>query len=708
MEATSRRVRSGIVCLVLAALALRVYMYAVGAANVPVTSDEALTVLQAVDIRNGDFPLLMAGQPYMFPVEAYWMAPLEPLLPRTAAGMRTLVLLEGFALAALGLWVLRRMGRWREVWPGALLVLFPSAYALSTQGAYSMPYYASPAILAFFAAGCFAVLDPPGAGGGGEGRREWLWAGLGAFSLGMAVSNSLAVLGMAVPLAAVALWNTAGRARGRTLARRLGGFAAGGFLGLLPHLLSRWAIPGAHAAVSTMYPGDAAWARFWKMTIPHVLPGTLGCHPCLWPDSDQRLAVCAWTPAVFAWGAVAVFAAALVLALARMLREGLVERRWPVAGPFEWALGASAAAMVLDALNMRATSGDYRYLLPVACVAPFLVAGLWQRLRQRAARWALGAAVAVLAVYDVATCLRLAEAWKEPGFASRVVAVPDLGPALEVLRGQGIHHAVASHWAAYRIGFESGGDVVCAQPRNERFPGWPLPYKDEVDGAEDVAYVLTDAIRFLKPALFEEHLRRMGVEADVYPAGEFRVYCHFRRSGGEGPRVVPPDGFAVSASHAPEGAGAMADGDTGTFWRSDILQTEGMAVECAFREPVPLAGVRLQYGKFGHDKPAEIVLETRRKGGGPEGGGEGGWEVVGDWRALPEPFAWRRGHPVYSDSSCERIEFPARGDVEAMRISIARPNRRMAWTLCEVEPLAAGEGVVAGDGGGSEGLGEAE
>jgi hypothetical protein len=436
------------------------------------------------------------------------------------------------------------------------------------------------------------------------------------------------------------------------------------------------------------------------MTVAYGLPGTLGCQPCRWPDSGTRLAGQAWTPAVFMWGAAAVIAAALVLVVVRMLREGVGERRWPVLGPFEWALGTAVAALVLDSLNKRATSRDFRYLLPVAYVAPFLLTGLWLRLRGRIARWAFGAAVAALAVYNAATSLRLAELWKAPGFASEAVGVPDLAPALKVLREQGIHHAVASYWAAYRIGFETDGDVVCSQPLNERFPGWPLPYKDEVDEADDVAYVLTDSIRFLKPAQFEEDLKEMGVEADVFPAGEFRVYCHFRRPGGEWARVLPPDGFVMSANNAPDKVAAMNDGNVKTYWRSDILQEEGIAVECGFGRPVSLAGLRLWYGLFWHDRPEKIGLEVRRRGGSREDGPDGGWETVEGVRVTTEPFVWLHGHPVYSDRSSDRIEFPFQTDVEALRISIVRPRTRFAWTLCEVDPLVAGgEGPGAGDAG---------
>lgn len=692
MKATAHGIRPRMavltVSLVVAALALRVHLYARGAAAVPITTDEALMVLQAQDIRNGEFPLLIAGQPYMFPMESYWMAPVVRWLPRTAAGMRLPAMAEGVLLTGIALWILLRTGRWREIWPGALVAMFPSAYVLCTQGVY--PIFAVAAILVLLALACAVVLDPPDGGRRAawlEGRalREGGVAFAGACCLGLAVTNSLSALGMAVPLAVAALWNTAGRGDRKAAAARLAGFAAGGWLGLLPHLWARWTIPHSHQAVTTMFTVKEAWGRFWEPTLAGVLPGTFGWRACLWPDSGERLSGPAWLLPLFGCAALAVFACGVALAASGLARAVRKERRWPLLGPFEWALGVSAAGVVLFTLNRRASPSDYRYMLPVAHAFPFLVAGLWSRLRPRPVRWAAAAAVAGLCAFNSATALRLAREWKAPDFAERIMSTPDLSPALDVLRRENIHHAVASHWVAYRVDFESGGGVVCAQPRNERFAGWPLPYKAEVDASEDVAYVLTDAVRFLKPALFEEHMRTMGVEADVIPAGAFRVYCHFRHGGGAY-RALPVDAYRVSANCVPEDAPAMADGRMETFWRNPGPQTAGLAVECSFAAPVPLAGVRLRYGTFAHDRPLGLAAEVLR-------GGE--WTAVEIGRVQSEPFHWANGHPVYSDFSTDRLEFTSvQTGAEAVRISIVRARPRMSWTLCEVEPLVFGSSGV--------------
>ena len=58
------------------AILLRILLVAASNDNVPVSSDEASIVLQAKEIARGHFPLLFMGQPLLFPVEAYTMAPL--------------------------------------------------------------------------------------------------------------------------------------------------------------------------------------------------------------------------------------------------------------------------------------------------------------------------------------------------------------------------------------------------------------------------------------------------------------------------------------------------------------------------------------------------------------------------------------------------------------------------------------------------------
>ena len=651
----------GLLAGCLLALALRFHLYAEGARSIPVTTDEALTVLQAVDIRHGDFPLLLAAQPYMFPLEAYWMAPLVHWLPRTAWGMRALILAEGLAFLGLSLLLLRQMGGWRATWPGGLLALFPSVYLAMMQTAYSLPHNTSAYILSLAAAWFVMRLNR-------EPRRtDFALAVAGGFCAALAFSNAILALALVAPLAVVAAWNSAGQGRWR----RLSGHALGGILGLAPYLLAIRTIPGAHGSVTATVGLREAFARLWEPALGHTLPVVFGFRPCLFLDHDQRLEWGAWGDAVFA----PVFAA-LLLGTAGVAVFGLWrrsrDRRLPFLGALEWALGATVLSLLLFALGQRASSGSYRYLAPVAVVFPFLLAGLHGALGRRG-RWLTGGLALVLAGYNIAVAVRLPWEWRHSHYAREVVAAPDLKPALAVLREQGIRHAVASHWAAYRIGFESGGEVVCSQPQNERFPGWPIPYKAEVDAATNVAYVLTEEIRFLKPSVFERHLRTMGVEAEAVDAGDFRVYFNFRAPAFERERPVAADRVQAAASENPADARRMLDGDPDTFWRSAAFQKEGIRLEFTFDRPCDLERLALGYGHFGHDHAPAVRISLLR---------ETGWETLHESLALEmDKFAWRNGHPVY-DVARQTIPLGV-ASVRALRVEIAKPDPARCWTIAE-------------------------
>lgn len=645
----------------LLALALRAYLYLEGARSIPVTTDEALTVLQAVDICNGDWPLLLAAQPYMFPLEAYWMAPLVNLLPRTALGMRGLAMVEGFVFLGLSLLLLRQMGGWRKVWPGWALALFPSVYLAMTQTAYSQPHNNSAFILALAAAWFVMRLDRE------PQRGDFALTMGGGFFAALAFSNAILSLALIAPLGLVAAWNSAGKRRWL----RVPGYALGGAVGLLPYLLSLWKFPGAHGSVTATFGWLDALRRLWTPALARTLPVTFGFRPCLFPDSGERLEWGAWGHAVFPYGSVLLLALAVGVALFGLWGKHRARKHLSL-GALEWSLGVMALSLLLFALSRRADASAYRYLAPMVVVFPFMLAGL-HRDGGRALRRLAGGLAVALAIYNVAVSVRLPREWRHPDYARAVVSAPDLRPALAVLREQGIRHAVASHWAAYRIGFEADGAVVCSQPQNERFPGWPIPYKAEVDASTNVAYVLTERIRFLKPSVFERHLRTMGVEAERVDAGDFRVYFHFRAPAFEQETTVAADRIRVEASDHPEGAGRAMDGDPGTFWRSAALQREGLRLEFAFDRPLHVGRLVLDYGGYAHDRAPALRVDVL------DGGG---------WRTLHEAldleldkFAWVNGHPTYGHA---RQTIPIRAeDVRALRLEIAKPNPAMCWTVAE-------------------------
>ncbi|MFH1477067.1 MAG: hypothetical protein ABIH24_06220 [Verrucomicrobiota bacterium] len=645
----------------LLALGLRFYLYWMGGHNLPVTTDEAQTVLQALDIRAGQWPLLFMAQPYMFPLEAYWMAPFVELLPRTAMGMRVLVLIEGFVFVGLSLMVLRRMGSWRAVWSGILLVMFPSVYLVMNQTAYSLPAYNSAFIMALAAVWFVMRLDR-------IPRRSDFWLAVaGGFFATMAFSNAMTSLALIVPLLLVAAWNSAGQGRWR----RLPGYALGGAVGLIPYLAALWKFPGAHKSVAATFGWSDALARLWVPAMTRTLPVTFGWRACLFPDCQEQLDWGGWGYAAFPYVFIFLLTLAAGVTLA-LLRHKFREKRFLSLGAMEWALGATILSLILFTFSRRADSTSYRYLVAIVVVFPFLVCGLYQAL-PRLGRLFMGGLTLVFVLYNIAIAAYLPREWRHSDFARNIVAAPDLKPALTVLHKHGIKHAVASHWAAYRIGFEADGAVVCSQPFNERFPGWPVPYKAEVDASTNVAYVLTEKIRFLKPSIFERHLRIMGVEAEMTNAGDFCVYYNFRAPAFDREQSVAAERVRVVVSENQEQAARMLDGNIGTFWRSARLQHEGLWVGFTFNQPLHLGRLILRYGNYARDCAPALRIQLLT---------DTGWKTRHG--ALPvdlDKFVWQNGHPVYGHA--QQTFLIGAPSVHALRLEVAEPNPRMCWTLAE-------------------------
>lgn len=663
----SKRKSSWVVLsLVLLSVALHLYVLTIGSNHVPVTSDEAIKVLQAKQIASGTPKLFLWTQPYQFPLQSYMLAPIVNLLPRNGFGARFLSYAIGFCSLALLVAIFMNTDSWRRSWPGLILIMFPTSYLLMIQFGYPMLGYTSSLLmctlailLTLFVSRDIAV------------KKDKLLVATVGFLCGLSFADNMLLLSLAVPIAIVVCW---GRGWRQMRAKALI-FAAGCLMGLLPYLVGIWRYPEARSAVSGTGSLQYALSRIWSPSMKFTLPRALGVDPPLFPDSHIALG----QPQLFATAMGLFYAVVLAVALALSITHfvgALRRKQWPLLSLREIAIGASLLGLLMFAFSKRADSHSCRYLAPVAWCFPFLIYSVWVGSPRYVRH--LFAAIAVLLVgFNIYTSLSLTQRWKAPEFGRRVMNAPDLEPAIDFLRDQDIRHCVASHWAAYRINFLTDEEIVCSQPMNERFPGWPLPYKKEVDAATNVAYVLTEDIRFLKPNIFERHMRTMEVSAQHATAGEFEIYYDFAR-------MNPPKGEEIdltksetSASNNDSDVGAMVDGSQRTFWRSNVLQREGMWVRIELQRPARIERLLVYRGIYGHDHPAHMDIEKRA--------GDG-WEdidcsVYDDWA---DKFRFENGHPVYGAPAVKTYMFDAVATT-AIRLRIAEPRKDFAWTITELD-----------------------
>ena len=205
------------------------------------------------------------------------------------------------------------------------------------------------------------------------------------------------------------------------------------------------------------------------------------------------------------WAGALGFAAAAVWAVV-----AVAGRVGPVAVRRLGAVGVVGSAATLGGFLVSTMPADLlaaRYLAPIVWLAPFTLAPAAHALGSRA--FALAVAPFVLAV----------------GLGGWIAFTPYVHGPLPVrdprgvaqdeaalaaaLRAEGVHHAAAQYWLAYRLTFLFDEDpvVVPLDPREDRY----RPYRDGFDAAPVVAYVFHPSEPRATAAPVEEQLRAQGI-----------------------------------------------------------------------------------------------------------------------------------------------------------------------------------------------------
>jgi hypothetical protein len=281
---------------------------------------------------------------------------------------------------------------------------------------------------------------------------------------------------------------------------------------------------------------------------------------------------------------------AWLLAAALLARVAIARQRraWPLLG---WALALAAAF----AASRRTGADEVRYLfgltLPAIALcgvgAASLVTGATRSprsaLRTRALQAAGGVLVAAIVVsWAVGHRLLLAH-WRDPQHAARVWQVPPLEPVLETLRRAGAQSAYASLQFAARLTLESDEAVIASQAWNERIPGDPLRFRDEVDLDPRAAWVLSHHLSRGMPraAGFRELMATLGGSYKEDLPGEFAVFRRFVPPYDEG-RPLPRGAMAIATVEGAPLGPAVLDRDPETWWTAPAGLARGGGIAVRF------------------------------------------------------------------------------------------------------------------------------
>jgi len=648
-----------------AAIAWRASLFSVSVHNIPAFDDECKIALQAKQISHGDLPLMILASPYLFPLEAYLMAPFIHFLPRDAFGVRIMAFGFGLLTVFLSLLILKRWGSWQEIWPGIVLVLFPSGYLLVYQVGCAMPGY--PTMMLLAALVIWLALRHSEAE-----RRLWAWALLGGIAAGLAASDTM----LAVPVLVMGGAMFAAARNWQTARISAPVYAIGALIGFAPHIAARHFHSGAFQSVSQSVPLGEAFRKILHPLLDRVLPSAFGWGPTIFPDSKERVAWPDGFDIYIGTAIVVLLAVVTVIGLNESIRRWWQER-WPRVDSSLAFLGISWMCLVLFIFSHRSHAHTYRYLLPVVWSFPFILAYAYRR-SGRVVRWIIGAVTVLLLAVNVTGTCRIMQRWSSPGFSDYLKSY-DMGPMIEYLGKRGITRCYGTYVDAYRITLATDERIICCQFYNERFPGWRVPFKELVDPATNVAFVLSDSYRF-KPDEFEKDLADMKVKYRKKVCGNFSIFSDFESLlPATGPEVPPQDLIFTTCSNQQQ-AKALNDGNLLTRWQAHNLQEKGMWIEISMKSAQPVSQVKIYYNLYRFDRANGMCLLAY----------DGhNWTNVNDGvsRKL-DCFEFKNGHPVYGDE-VQTIRFPAKV-TDRLRLEITQPEAKRDWTIGEIKVFSSG------------------
>jgi hypothetical protein len=624
----------------------------------PATDDECIIALQAKQIIHGDFSLLMLAQPYMFPLEAYLMAPVIEFLPRTAFGARVMAFGMGLVSLLLGLLIFRQWGRLSEVWPGVLLLLFGSPFLLILQYGMALPGYPSLICLSLLMvwlaqAGSDLTLPPKGA----------------AVLTGVIGGVACSVTMLALPFVVMAGMMIGGHRHWHTARWTFPLFGAGLLVGLIPHGLAFYRY-GSGGSIFRMDSWREALGALVSPTLSTTLPAALGLGCPVVPGSHDRIE---FFPSLgLAYGLLWLLM--LVVVTLKALGVGWHRwrhERWPSLDAGLVFAGASWICLVMFLFSSRSSANSYRYLTLLVLSWPFLVGYCYCHSGPYIRRGMVGLTM-LFVIINVANGYGVLKRWHEPSFGVQLKSY-DLGPVIRYLDERGIRHAYSVYADAYRLTYATDERITCAQLYNERFPAWPLPYKEtKVDPATNVAYVLSADNRFTA-GVFERDMASAKVSCRIQECGRYKVYTDFASALDNRKPVI----FSkVEASHSSENATARFN-EPDLFWRSEgVCQQEGMWVSVEWAAPRPVRHILFNHGFSINDGPDTVHVY---------------YLSAGVWVRLPDPmpclsvpFMFENGHPVYG-REMTRVDLPACIETTGLKLEIANPRTRRAWTIWEMD-----------------------
>jgi hypothetical protein len=508
----------------------------------PVSNDDAIPLLMARHVLRGELSTILWNQPYNGTLDTYLLAPgLLAGSPHTV--FRVYEVLCGILLVVAAAAIAARIGGASAAAAAGALAAVGTPYMALMAATGPTPNFLIPLVVAV-PVWVGLRRDPDDLP-----RRPWTAAALGVLCGAAVWDSALAVPALAG--AGVGFLASGWRPRPLLLALFAAGFATGAYPLAIAHAVQA----SASSPVTALRP-RWLWAAGLR-DLAHASAGLFGLQVPLVVDGPERGSI------------PGIAVVCLCMGLAVLVGSGARGRRvWPL-------LGWVAALAAGFAFSRRTGANEVRYLygltVPVLALAGIGVARVSEWRPVVAAVAALFVSVPWLMGHSL-----LRQTWRDPAHAGVVWQVPPLDPVLDSLRRAGVSSAYASLQFAARIPIESEEKVVGSQAWNERIPGDPLRFRDEVDLDPRPAWVLSPRLSRGMPRAggFRDLMGSLGGAWHEDRAGEFSIFRAFRPPYDED-RPVPPGDLDVRTLDGIELPLSVRDRDPRTSWTSPLGLARG-------------------------------------------------------------------------------------------------------------------------------------
>jgi 4-amino-4-deoxy-L-arabinose transferase-like glycosyltransferase len=548
-------------------------------------ADQAVTGLMGVYVLQGEFPVFFWSQDHAGIPESYIAAPLFFLF---GISRRVLDLVPALGTLALALAVHRTGAVLFGRGAGLLGILFMTGVSAYVAANYTLArsYYIEHLLI-----GQVVLLS----------AALWLARPLSeparcrvAIAMGLAGGLGLyfnfQIVDALVPAALALLLVEPGLPLRRAAWLGVGAF----LLGSLPFWIYNLTHDWATFVTGARFQGRLSGSETARILLLDLLPVVLGVRSGT--DQPSHLpGPLAWTIPLIVGGAVALLLVRVVGGIGRLRRD---------AARAGEALLLIGIAVTLGVIWYGGYIRVPRYLLPLTPLIALVLARAaqltWHRTRAGTIVW--------VAAYLLAVGMDLAPdvtALRPEGRARYRQERESDARLFEVLRAKELRKTYAfDYWLAPRLTFETRGEIIVAQPFNDRYP----PHTREVDRSPRPAYVAQAGVE-----TFRAWLDAMRVKAREDRVGEYHVFHDF---------TPPPDTrplarstFTVRTSPGRGDAASLTDARLDTGWSSARVPTGPTWVEVDLEAERLLSGVTLVNDRA-ERVPDDLVVMVESAGTG--------------------------------------------------------------------------------------------